>query len=87
MEDRRFEKRARLVNHPIDVVWADQAGQQHHAAAILVDISASGASVRSPHPVGVGRTISFSYQNQNRMGKVKHCAHRKSSYLLGIEFI
>jgi hypothetical protein len=52
----------------------------------LADISVSGAAVRVQCPVHVGAAVSFGYQNQTLVGKVKHCARQADAYLLGIEF-
>ena len=86
MSERRFD--IRLVRaEPVDVVGTERAGQTNSWDARLVDISGSGARLRTQIPVQVGTTISFTYQDQELTGKVRHCVSRKPDYLLGIEFL
>jgi predicted protein tyrosine phosphatase len=85
MNDRRFDLRA-FVAETVNLSWMDHTGQKQHGPADLADISRSGASVRSLHPVKVGTILSFNYQNQEFAGKVTHCKSGTSGYTLGIEF-
>jgi PilZ domain-containing protein len=85
MGERRFDIRLALAEI-VDVVGKEPDGQTHHWAAHLVNISGSGARLRTQRPVQVGTTIVFAYQNQELTGKVRHCALRKPDYFLGIEF-
>jgi hypothetical protein len=85
MGERRFDLRL-PVEESVDLLWQDRAGQSQSSASILADISVSGAAVRVRSPVQVGAKVSFGFQNQTLVGKVKHCARQRASYLLGIEF-
>ena len=85
INDRRYDLRAPLAD-PVSLSWTDQAGQQQHSPADLADISRSGASVRSKHPVRVGTILTFDYQDQQFAGKVTYCKSEGSGFVLGIEF-
>ncbi len=84
--ERRFDIRL-TREEPVNLCWEDQVGQTQQLAGLLLNISASGASVRAQRPVRVGTKLSLGYQNQELIGKVKHCAVRRPTYLLGIEFL
>ena len=85
MNDRRFDVRVPVAD-TVSLSWTDHAGQKQHVPADLADISRSGASVRSQHPVKVGTTVSLGYQDQNFAGKVRSCVSGSAGYVLGIEF-
>ena len=85
MHNRRFEIRIQR-DDPVEIDWTDPTGKTHHDAARLEDISPSGAAVRAPSPVHFGTTVSFAYQDQTLIGKVRHCVRREAYYLLGLEF-
>lgn len=85
MNDRRFDLRL-PVQDSVSVSWMDSAGETQKAAAVLADISRSGALVRTPHPVKVGTTIGFRYDDRDFSGRVMHCVADPSGYALGIEF-
>jgi|SRR5665213_948107 len=85
MNDRRFDVRVPVAD-TVSLSWTDHAGHKQHIPADLADISRSGASVRSQHPVKVGNTLSLGYQDQKFAGKVTHCVSGAAGYVLGIEF-
>ena len=85
MNDRRFDMRVPVADTVL-LSWTDQAGQKHEGPADMADISRSGASVRTQHPVPVGTKISLGYQDQEFVGKVRSCVSGPTGYLLGIEF-
>jgi hypothetical protein len=85
MNDRRFDVRVPVAD-TVSLCWTDQAGQKQQGPADLADISRSGASVRSQHPVKIGTTLSFGYQDQALVGKVRSCVSSPTGYVLGIEF-
>jgi hypothetical protein len=85
MSDRRFDVRF-TVQDSINLSWRDQTGQEQQVPADLADISRSGASARVQHPVKVGTTLALDYQNQQLVGKVRHCKTGASGFVLGIEF-
>lgn len=70
----------------VEAAWKDPAGRSHPLTALLADISVSGASLRTPRPVQVGTAITFTFQNQELTGKVRHCVLRKPDYVVGMEF-
>ena len=85
MNDRRFDVRVPVADTVL-LSWNDQAGQKQDGPAEMADISRSGASVRTQHPVKVGTKISLGYQDQELIGKVRSCVSRPTGYLVGIEF-
>ena len=85
MNDRRFDVRVPVADTVL-LSWTDQTGQEQHVPADMADISRSGASVRSQHPVKVGTTLSLVYQDQELAGKVRSCVSGPTGYLVGIEF-
>jgi hypothetical protein len=85
MGDRRFDMRIPVADS-IDLSWTDLVGKTMRDSAQLADISRSGASVRSQHPVKIGTLLSFRYQDQEFISKVRHCVSSPPGYLLGIEF-
>ena len=85
MNDRRFDVRVPVADTVL-LSWTDPAGEKQDGAADLADISRSGASVRTQHPVKVGTTISLGYQDQELIGKVRSCLSGSTGYVLGIEF-
>ena len=85
MMDRRFDLRV-PVQEPVSVRWMDSAGETQKAAAVLADISRSGALMRTQHPVKVGTALGFRYDDQDFSGRVMHCVSEPSGYALGIEF-
>lgn len=85
MIDRRFDIRI-PVGDTVTLSWTDQTGQRHQGSADMADISRSGASLRSKHPVKIGTMLSLGHKNQELSGKVTHCVSNSPGYLLGIEF-
>jgi len=85
MNDRRFDVRVPVADTVL-LSWTDQTGEKQDAPADMADISRSGASVRSQHPVKVGTTLALGYQDQELLGKVRSCVSGPTGYLLGIEF-
>ena len=85
MNDRRFDVRAPSAD-TVSLGWTDQTGQKHEGPADMADISRSGASVRNQHPVKIGTTVSFGYQDHEFVGKVRSCISGPTGYILGIEF-
>ena len=85
MNDRRFDVRIPCEDS-VRLSWMDHTGETLQDSAHLADISRSGASVRSRQPVKVGTTLSFRYQDQEFVSKVRHCVLAPSGYVLGIEF-
>jgi hypothetical protein len=85
MLDRRFDLRVPIAD-TVSLSWTDQAGQKQQGRADMADISRSGASVRTQHPVKVGTTLSLGYQDQELVGKLRSCVSGPAGYILGIEF-
>ena len=85
MKDRRFGVRIPCED-AVSLSWMDHTGETLQDSAHLADISRSGASVRSRHPLKVGTTLSLRYQDQEFVSKVRHCVTGPSGYVLGIEF-
>ena len=85
MIDRRFDVRVPVADTVL-LSWKDQTGQEQAGLAEMADISRSGASVRTQHPVKVGTILSVGYQDQELTGKVRSCVSGPTGYLLGIEF-
>ena len=85
MIDRRFDLRMPVAD-TVSLRWTDQTGQEQQGTADLADISRSGASVRTQHPVIVGTKLSLGYQEQEFAGKVRGCVSGPTGYILGIEF-
>src|SRR5580704_2024419 len=85
MNDRRFDLRVPVAD-TVSLGWTDQAGKKQQGSADMGDISRSGASVRTRHPVKVGTKLSLGYQDQEFAGKVTHCVSGPTGYVLGIEF-
>jgi c-di-GMP-binding flagellar brake protein YcgR len=85
MNDRRFDVRVPVAD-TVSLCWTDQTGEKQQDPADLADISRSGASVRSQHPVKIGTTIFLVYQDQEFAGKVRSCVSGPTGYVLGIEF-
>jgi len=85
MIDRRFDVRV-PVEDTVLLSWTDQTGQRKLEPAAVADISRSGASVRTQHPVKVGTQLSLGYQDQELAGNVRSCVSGPTGYLVGIEF-
>jgi hypothetical protein len=85
MNDRRFDVRVPVADTVL-LSWTDQTGEKQDVAADMADISRSGASVRTKHPVKVGTALSLGYQDQELPGKVRSCVSGPTGYVLGIEF-
>jgi hypothetical protein len=85
MNDRRFDVRVPVADTVL-LSWTDQTGQKHEGPADMADISRSGASIRSQHPVKIGTVLSLVYQDQEFAGKVRSCVSGPTGYILGIEF-
>jgi hypothetical protein len=85
MNDRRFDVRVPVADTVL-LSWTDQTGQKQQGPADLADISRSGASVRTQHPVKVGTKLSVGYQDQELVGKVRSCVSGPTGYVVGIEF-
>jgi hypothetical protein len=85
MLDRRFDLRVPIADTVL-LSWTDQTGQKQDGPAEMADISRSGASVRTQHPVKVGTILSLGYQDQELVGKLKSCVAGPTGYILGIEF-
>jgi len=58
MLDRRFDLRVPIADTVL-LSWTDQTGQKQDGPAEMADISRSGASVRTQHPVKVGTILSL----------------------------
>ncbi|HZI75547.1 MAG TPA: PilZ domain-containing protein [Gemmatimonadales bacterium] len=86
MIDRRFDIRIPRAD-ALMLSWTDQAGQKHQNPAHLVDVSASGASIRLQHPIRVGTTLSFGFDDKEFSGRVTHCVAQNLGYTLGVEFL
>ena len=85
MNDRRFDVRVPVADTVL-LSWKDQPGQKQDGPADMADISRSGASVRTRHPMKIGTTLSVGYQDQELIGKVRSCISGPTGYVLGIEF-
>jgi len=85
MNDRRFDMRVPAAD-AVSLSWTDPAGQKQQLHADMADISRSGASVRTQHPVKVGTILSLGYQDQELVGKLRSCVSGPTGYVLGIEF-
>ena len=85
MIDRRFDIRVPVADTVL-LSWKDPAGQEQHRPADMADISRSGASVRTQHPVKVGTRLLLGYQDQELVGKVRSCVSGPTGYAVGIEF-
>jgi hypothetical protein len=85
MIDRRFDVRVPVADTVL-LSWTDQTGQKQQGPADMADISRSGAQVRIQHPAKVGAILSFGYQDQEFLGKVRSCVSGPTGYVVGIEF-
>lgn len=86
-KDARRQKR-----YPADgglrVMWEDEAGRERFSLARLVDISVSGARLRTDDRIPVRAAIMC---NEPRLGlsgrgSVRHCNFVKGKYEIGIHF-
>ena len=85
MIDRRFDVRVPVADTVL-LSWTDQTGQKQQGPADMADISRSGAQLRTQHPVKIGAILSFVYQDQEFIGKVRSCVSGPAGYVVGIEF-
>jgi hypothetical protein len=85
MRDRRFEPRHE-TNEPVELFWSDSSGADQAGAANLRDLSRSGASVQSKHPIPVRIPLRISIRDQVLKAQVRSCVRTPSGYLVGVLF-
>lgn len=83
MRERRREPR-QLCSDLISVL---QDGSEQTAAAILEDVSPSGACVQLEAPIPVDAKLRLVVSNLDLRGNVRYCRHQKGEgYFVGVEF-
>jgi len=85
MEERRTDFRMMCADM-LEVSWTDRKGNTQSAAALLEDISQTGACLQLEMPVAVGSRIRWACPKQELAGRVRYCDYRETGYLVGVEF-
>lgn len=86
MRDRRFDARWTLAEK-VDLRWQDASGVDVHGAAIMHDLSASGAQVHSNRTIPVQTPVTVAFQGKEVRATVRYCVRAHNHCVLGIEFL
>jgi hypothetical protein len=85
MKDRRFEPR-RAARERVELSWTDQKSADQALSGILRDVSKSGASVRTDHPVRINTKMRLAIRGTVVTATVKSCVRVGPQCQLGLEF-
>ena len=85
MQENRSEPRM-LCADMVDIRWKDRNGKQHHATALLEDISPSGVCLQLESPIPIGVEIGWETPRQCFSGYIRYCIYREIGYFAGVEF-
>jgi PilZ domain len=85
MDERRTNFRMMCAD-VLEVSWTDQKGTKRSAAALLEDISETGACLQLEVPVAIGSEIRWSCPKQDLVGRVRYCDYQEMGYFVGVEF-
>jgi hypothetical protein len=85
MLQRRGEERT-FCKTWVEIHWKNQLGQTREAIANLEDISMSGACLQLERPIPLRTVLTFTYQNTELTGTVRHCVLREVGFVLGVQF-
>ncbi len=84
MQERRIELRM-LCADMVDVSWKEGV-RRRHTAALLEDISASGACLQLEAPVPPGAELRWRCEAGEFHGSVCYCEYREIGYFVGVRF-
>jgi hypothetical protein len=85
MDERRAKFRMMCADM-LEVSWTDRRGNTQSAAALLEDISETGACLQLETPVAIGSEIRWSCPGQELVGHVRYCDYQETGYFVGVEF-
>jgi hypothetical protein len=85
VEERRSEIRMMCADM-VQVRWKTPAGKAMRAAALLEDISSSGACLQMESPVPLGSQIHWEAAGQEFEGSVRYSIYREIGYFVGVQF-
>jgi hypothetical protein len=85
MRERRSEDRM-LCADLVQVRWKDPQGKAHKTAALLEDISVSGACLQTEIPLPVGVSVHWRTPRKEFNGTTRYCEYREIGYFVGVEF-
>src|SRR5689334_12001220 len=85
MVERRWERRL-LCADLVQVEWEDPSGSTCKDAAILEDISRTGACLQTDVPVPVNALVRMRHGRKTLEGTVSYCSYHEIGYFAGITF-
>lgn len=83
--ERRSELRL-LCADMIEVRWIDRWGHTRQTAALLEDISASGACIQFEVAIPLGSQVRILCAKGALEGTVRYCVYREIGYFVGVQF-
>jgi PilZ domain len=81
----RVENRM-LCAEIVNVRWKDKSGRGRRGAAILEDISPSGACLQLEAPVPPNTILHVVHRKARLQGVVRYCVYRDIGYYVGLHF-
>jgi curved DNA-binding protein CbpA len=87
MGDNRRKQR-QLFDCALEISWQDSKGNSRTMAVRAIDLSNSGIRVESSEPIDPHTDVYVRAERYGLTGStsVRHCSHRASRYILGLEF-
>jgi hypothetical protein len=86
LREKRAQRRL-LCAHLVTVEWENSVGRPRKSAALLEDISGSGAALQLQTRIEEGVEIRISAGDTRMAGIVRRCTYVWNAYCLGVEFL
>jgi hypothetical protein len=86
--ERRRSARA-YIDAAAEMIWKDEAGNQHYENGRLIDCSTTGASIASPQALAASSMLVMRSSGIGilALSQVRSCSWYRTQYRLGIEFL
>ena len=70
----------------VGLYWRDKSSWKRWSAAMLEDISRSGASLQTDAPIPLGTVLRITFPKGRLEGAVRYCFPRDMGYCVGVQF-
>ena len=70
----------------VGLYWRDKSSWKRWSAAMLEDISRSGASLQTDAPIPLGTVLRIVFPKGRLEGSVRYCFFRDLGYSVGVQF-
>jgi len=70
----------------VALFWKDRSGRSCRVAALLEDISSSGACLQTETAIPLGAEVRWQRRRKSLAGEVRYCVYREIGYFVGVEF-